>query len=82
MCTYYLNTFTGLYLPFFLWLVGVCVRVWVCVLVWVCACALRRMATYVVNVHRVDLPVLFFFVGSKMDHVSIEFNEGAHLRGS
>ena len=24
----------------------------------------------------------FFFVGSKMDHLSIEFNEGAHLRGS
>ena len=24
----------------------------------------------------------FFFVGSKMDHLSIEFDEGAHLRGS
>ena len=24
----------------------------------------------------------FFFVGSKMDQNDIEFNEGAHLRGS
>ena len=26
--------------------------------------------------------IIFLFVGSKMDHVSIEFDESAHLRGS
>ena len=28
------------------------------------------------------LITIVFFVGSKMDHVSIEIDEGAHLRGS